>query len=71
MSITVKDVKRLLGKKVRVILPQHLGEHSEMTLAGYMLRIGYKDNKVYQQLIVRDSSGAEYSVKFENVEEIS
>lgn len=71
MSLTVKDVKRLLGKKVRVILPQHLGERSEMVLAGYMLRIGYKDSKVYQQLIVRDSSGAEYSVKFENVEEIS
>lgn len=68
--IAASDVKRLLGKKVRVTLPQHFGERSEMILAGYMLRTGYKDSKIYQQLIVRDSSGAEYSVKFENVEEI-
>lgn len=67
--MTMADVKRLMGKAVKICGNAHFDANTEFVLTAYVLRL--HRGKLLHQLIVQDKSGAEYTVRLEEAYEVS
>lgn len=65
--ITLKDVTRLLGKRVNCDIPALQGE--QLVLVGYVLR--WLDGRVYHQILLQGHAKEEYTVKMDDVTEVN